>query len=195
MLRAVNIIRHFSRSSGDTHLRVLEIGSGPAILAGLMMHFLGTRHVLVDLPEQAIVGFSFLSEFFPEKQALLPNEMAKANVLRDDADVVFVTPEQVGLLDKRQFDVAVNMFSFQEMSYSTIGEYFDLIRNCLKPEGIFYCMNRVSKVNPSDGTSSDFAEYPWSSSDEFLHDLTFHGAIAGIQISGQNVRESVVRFA
>jgi len=198
MLRGADIIHHFTppinQSDGVTR-KVLEIGSGPAMLAGLMMHVLGSRHVLVDLPEQAVVGFSFLSEFFPNKRVLLPNELAEAGALCDDADVVFITPEQLDWLNQKQFDIAINMFSFQEMSYSTINEYLELIRTHLKFEGIFYCVNRVSKFNGLDGTTSEFAKYPWSSSDKFLHNFTFDRYLGGIKVAGGAVRESVVRLA
>jgi len=170
---------------------VLEIGSGPAILAGLMGHCLRSRHVLIDLPEQIVVGFSMLCEFFPEQKILLPNEVVAFESLPHDPDIVFLTPEQTECLEGERFDVAVNMFSFGEMSYETIGEYFALIRRTLKPGGIFYCANRVSKFNPHDGTTSDFDRYPWSDGDSFL----FVRDMAHVFGANRGHRECVVRMA
>ncbi len=196
LARAADIIQHFLTPS-HSNCKVLEIGSGSAILAGLMMHELGSRHVLVDLPEQAIMGFALLSEFFPDKRIILPHELSDTGKLFDDVDVAFITPEQLNLLEQEKFDVAININSFQEMSSASISEYFGVIRRHLKPEGIFFCRNRVSKQNPDDGTVAEFSQYPWLPSDKFLHDEILHGKIAGIITYSINsrVRESIVKFA
>jgi len=201
-LRASDIIWHFvanqelsGKTCGQHPLHVLQIGSGSAILPGLMTHALGSRHVLVDLPEQAAVGFSVLSEIFPNLRVLLPNELVMGETNIEDADIVFITPEQLDWLEQKEFEVAVNMFSFQEMSHDTISEYFELIRTHLKPGGIFYCMNRALKRNYDDYSTSEFANYPWSPVDEFLYDFTFDGVLADVKVAGKSVRESVVRLA
>jgi hypothetical protein len=108
-----------------------------------------------------------------------------------DHDIAFITPEQLELLEGHTFGVAVNMFSFGEMSAETVKEYFTLIRQCLIPGGIFYCANRISKFNPHDGTTSEFASYPWLAADEFLFDRDMR------HIFGANKghRECIVRMA
>ena len=88
-------------------------------------------------------------------------------------------------------DYLVGHFSFGEMSYQTIGEYFTLIRKILRPGGIFYCANRVSKINPHDGTVSDFSSYPWLEKDEFIFDRDM-GSVFG---ANRGHRECVVRMA
>ncbi|MBI2357459.1 MAG: hypothetical protein HYV04_00825 [Deltaproteobacteria bacterium] len=122
---------------------------------------------------------------------ILPNEVAAFESLPPDPDIVFLTPEQAAFLDAERFDVAVNMFSFAEMSCETVGEYFALIRRTLKPWGIFYCANRVSKFNPHDGTTSDFESYPWSDEDKFLFDRD----MAHVFGANRGHRECVVRMA
>lgn len=189
MLHAADVIQHFAPPA-DPVWRVLEIGSGPAILAGLMMDAYGSRHVLVDLPEEIVVGFSFLSEFWQHKRILLPHEATSLGREDEKYDAVFLTPEQLPLLSDRRFDVAVNMFSFQEMSYETIGQYFSLIRERLAPGGIFYCANRMKKPNPHDGTVIEFARYPWRSEDEFLFDQDM-GSVPG---AASIHRECLVRL-
>jgi hypothetical protein len=174
MLHAVDVIQHFAPSPAPVW-RVLEIGSGPAMVAGLMMEAYGSRHVLIDLPEQIAVGFSLLSEFWPHKRILLPHEVIDVRHASNDYDTIFLTPGQLPLLGDRCFDIAVNMFSFQEMSSETIREYFSLIRQRLVTGGVFYCANRITKPNPHDGTMSEFASYPWHPKDEFLFDQDMRG--------------------
>jgi putative sugar O-methyltransferase len=190
MLHAVDVIQHFApfRVPG---WRVLEIGSGPCLLAGLLMHGYGSKHVLVDLPEQIAVGFSLLSEFWPHKRFLLPHEVEDPKRAAAENDAVFLTPAQLPLVHALQFDVAINTFSFQEMSPETIAQYFSLIRRHLTPDGVFYCANRRSKRNPHDDTIAEFAKYPWHPHDQFLFDRDMRAVPGASEIH----RECVVRLA
>jgi putative sugar O-methyltransferase len=137
--------------------RVLEIGSGPCLLTGLLMHNYGSKHILVDLPEQIAVGFALLSEFWPHKRFLLPHEVENLKKTAAEKNAVFLTPAQLSLLHELEFDVAINTLSFQEMSAETIEEYFSVIRRHLTPNGVFYCANRISKRNVHDGTTAEFS--------------------------------------
>ena len=192
MLRAMDVINHYKKL-GD-NLRVIEIGSGPAILCGFMTHKFGTKHVLIDLPEQIAVGFAFLSEFFPEKKILLPHEIDTHKFRGAETDIIFITPEQLNILKDSKFDVGVNIFSFQEMSYKTIDEYFALLRSCMNPDGVFYCMNRIDKWNKYDGTLCEFAKYPWREKDEILSDASFDGYVAGAKLCPRPYREKLIKF-
>ncbi len=193
MLRALDVIHHFSNKIKNKKLKVLEIGAGPCILTGLMMHKMNTKHVIVDLSQEIIIGFSFLSEFFPDKKLVLPNEVAEKGI-PDDADVVFLTPEQIKPICSQKFDIFINIFSFQEMSYKTIREYFDLMRTCSSKQSIFYCLNRTNKPNKYDNTISEFEKYPWSNADNFLHKKIIDKYLAGLQICGSETKEVVVKL-
>jgi putative sugar O-methyltransferase len=190
MLHAVDVIQHFApfRVAG---WRVLEIGSGPCLLTGLLMHNYGSKHMLVDLPEQIAVGFALLSEFWPHKRFLLPHEIENLKKAAAENDAVFLTPTQLPLPHALQFDVAINTFSFQEMSPETIAQYFSLIRRHLTPDGVFYCANRRSKRNPHDDTIAEFAKYPWHPHDQFLFDRDMRAVPGASEIH----RECVVRLA
>lgn len=193
MLRALDVIKHFYPRVSAGKVRVLEIGAGPAILCGLMTHLFRTQNVLVDLPEQTVVGFSLLSEFFPDKKVVLPHEIVEGQPLPQDADVVYLTPQQMTRVGKDTFEVGVNMFSFQEMSDPTVQDYFLLLRRSLKKENRFYCINRVCKPNPFDLTVSEFAKYPWGQEDRFLYDTVIpDGKMDGVRIFGAPVREALV---
>lgn len=196
MCHALAIILRFAperlraRGGGATPMSVVEIGSGSAILTGLLGACCRSRHILIDLPEQIVIGFSMLSEFFPEQRTVLPNEIATRGALPSEYDIVFLTPEQVFVVKDCVFDVAVNMFPFGEMSYSTIDEYFSFLRRHLAADGIFYCANRVAKANPHDDTTIEFARYPWLPEDAFLFDRTMEGVFG----ANASHRESVVRL-
>jgi hypothetical protein len=142
----------------------------------------------------AAIGYSLLSEFFPEKKILLPNEIGPEGIDWDLTDVAILTPEQTDLIKNQSIDVSINMFSFMEMSGDAVKEYFSLFRRTLKSDGIFYCANRLSKKLALDGTRSDFSGYPWLPEDEFLHDVTFDSMLRGIILAGRPYRECVVRL-
>lgn len=192
MLRAIDVILHHKPVPTGRPLRVLEIGSGPAILAGMMQHVLRSQHTLIDLPEQAVVGFTFLSECFPKTTVRMPHESTSAT--QPKPDITILTPEQTAALEPQSFDVAINMFSFQEMSYEAVNEYLRLIRMALVPDGIVYCLNRVMKGNKHDATTMEFAKYGWSDQDQFLHDQTMPPQWRGVPMAGSPYREAVVRM-
>ncbi len=192
MLRALDIINNFSNKNNS--LNVLEIGSGPAILAGLMMYKMNTFHILVDLPEQIVTGFSFLSQYFPEKKILLPDEVSKNNIDSSNADVIFITPEQMNLIKNAKFDITVNMFSFQEMSYDAINEYFKFIRAHSVKNNMLYCINRISKLSVHDNIKIEFDKYPWKSDDVFVHEKIFDGFLGKMPIGEGKIKECVVNL-
>jgi len=169
---------------------VLEIGSGSAIFTAVLRTQWGGRYVNIDLPEQIAVGFSMLSEFLPEARVLLPHEVDEWG--DEPFDVAFITPEQLSWVEGRKFDVAANMFSFGEMSADAVEEYFGLLRRLLRPDGIFYCANRIAKSNLNDGTIRKFDNYPWQSNDVVLHDRTDLSVIPG---GSKDHRERVARLA
>ena len=102
---------------------------------------------------------------------ILPNEINESTNF-DKYDFIFLTNAQIQLLQKNDFDLAINTMSFAEMKESDIIGYFNLLRNILKKKNLFYCLNAVEKPMSYKGQISPnrFSSYPWSFKD---HDYRY----------------------
>lgn len=148
---------------------ILEIGAGCGILASLLLQE-KKKYFIVDIPNMILCSSSYLMTIFPNKKYCLPNELTKSVEL-DDKDIIFITPNQIKFLKDNYFDLIINNQSFQEMNYSEIDAYFNLIKRSLKFEGKFFSSNRLKK-------ETNYFDYPWKILNnfkiEFIKKNTFH---------------------
>jgi hypothetical protein len=165
---AINILAPHLRDGRVRH--ILEIGPGSAHLAVTLHQIFGCRFVFVDLPETFNFGYATIAHYAPKASVVLPNEVEALGDAVWDNDFVMLCPEQAALIPSALLDAAVNCSSFQEMTYPIIAGYFDLIGRCVRPGGLFYCLNETSFPDHPDGQPIDFDKYPWS--DEFT-DLVY----------------------
>lgn len=150
---------------------VLEIGAGSGNFSALLMYYLKPTITIVDLPETLCLSIPFLADLFPDANILMPHEVESAQSQK--YDFIFLTPNQIGQIKDNSIDLAINVFSFQEMTYKQIGKYFDLIQKTGKNGSYFLTQNRVEKIPISSQCQSlvvpvRFAEYPWMSNNEVL---------------------------
>lgn len=141
--------------------QVLEIGPSEAVLAISLRTLLGCRFMLVDLPELLPLALAMISYYLPGATVALPHEV-EAHPEHLEADFVLLVPEQVDKVATGSVDLAVNTSSFQEMNYDLIGRYFQVIERCVRPGGLFYCLNETAFRRHADGVPIEFAKYPWS---------------------------------
>lgn len=171
-----------------THHRVktvLEIGPASALFAISLRMLYGCRFVLVDLPEVLNQGFATISYYVPDAEIVLPNEVEDGGAEVWQKDFVLLVPEQIDLIPSGSLDCAINMSSFQEMTYPLIAKYFQLIRRCLREAGLFYCLNETRFSRHPDGKAIEFESYPWF--DDF-QDL-FYEDFAYLRLIGSNPRK------
>ena len=158
--------------------RYLEIGAGAGYFAALVHEKFRSSIAIVDLPEILPLGFLFMHARFPPVPYGLPNEEERLRDA-DRAGFVFLTPDQADILATASFDVAVNTASFGEMLPEQIAGYFRLLRRVLRPEGLFFTVNReekwmndpsvpVEQNRPGHGIAVRFDDYPWSARDRDL---------------------------
>lgn len=153
---------------------VLEIGAGNGTLAALLRKKIDKlTYVIVDLPETICLSMVFLKELFPDAKILMPHEKRVHGF--NEYDFIFLTPEQINVLDDNCVDLAINNHSFQEMSHKQVAEYFKLIQRCSKRGAYFYTANRVEKIpsGPDNGKETleppqRFSDYPWVQSNKVL---------------------------
>lgn len=152
---------------------IIDIGAGNANLLSLFKTKLKNSTLIdIDLPEVLAFAILYLSDLFPDARLLLPHEAASESRPVRDFDFVFLTPNQIELIDDQSIDLTINIDSLQEMTHSQIEIYFQMIERCSKDSSYFFSCNRVDSIpwgrNWPDSERSlppnRFAEYPWNSS-------------------------------
>ncbi len=131
-------------------LRVLEIGSGYGQAACQLLQQLSIQsYVICDLPENLFLSAFYLPSSFPEKKAAFLKE---EGVVDPAEDLVFLIPAFLQKM-KGPFDLVINSYSFQEMSRSSVEDYFHFTEKTLAADGVFYSLNAHGKDEirwPSD---------------------------------------------
>lgn len=148
---------------------ILEIGAGNGnLLSILYKSTSNATFVDVDLPETLSHAILYIHDLFPDARILMPHEINSYNL--DNYDFIFLTPEQIHVIEDRSIDLAINIASFQEMTHKQIEQYFQLIQRSVKNDSYFFTYNRVEKIpNGPDACEKEtseppnrFSEYPWN---------------------------------
>ena len=127
---------------------VLEIGPGSSNLTSLLKyHYSIKSFILIDLPETLTSSIPLVHHFFPNAKILFPNENIKKidQTSIKEHDFIFLTPNQINLLDNDIVDLSINTDSFQEMNLEQINLYIDLIQRVSKKDSHFFLRNRIEK--------------------------------------------------
>lgn len=127
---------------------ILEIGGGYGCLPYHMNRMLpNTTYVILDLPETLLFSGTYLSIGLPEKK--IYRHHAGAGPLTPERasgfDFLLVPNYALSLLDPLQFDLAINIASFQEMTPAQLSEYLAFLHRHAR---VLYSMNqRVQDKN------------------------------------------------
>lgn len=155
--------------------KILEIGAGNGNLISIIHHKVSNCNIIdVDLPETLSHCILFIKDLFPEARILMPNEARDKNF--NNYDFIFLTPNQIDLIENDSIDLAINISSFQEMTHQQIQIYFDLIQSCCAHGSYFLCGNRVEKIPSGEAPfvkecqnpPNRFSEYPWNDANDIL---------------------------
>jgi hypothetical protein len=156
----------------DAIKTVLEIGPGSGNLSALLHYQLKARVICVDLLETLCLSIPFVADIFPQAKILMPHEVASSGI--GEYDFIFLTPQQISKVRDSSVDLAVNMYSFQEMTVRQVEEYFLFIQRVSRRGGYFLTQNRVEKFLSGsndllpDEFVSRFCHYPWQNGNETL---------------------------
>jgi SAM-dependent methyltransferase len=124
---------------------ILEIGGGYGGLAHHLSRILGnTTYIIVDLPEVLLFSASFLTMLNGTKKIYLYNQADFSSFIdSSDArsyDFIFIPNYCLEALRGWNFDLVLNMHSFQEMSEDQVTAYLDFIRDTCT--GVLYSLNK-----------------------------------------------------
>ncbi len=158
--------RHLTRDMRCKRLNVLMIGDGYGVLSALFKElFPDSTIVMVDIGRVLLFQANYCQKAHPN----YIHKLVSRDVGADSIDFMYCPAEHLAMLERFEFDIAVNIASMQEMNSSTIADYFTFLRKHLRPGNLFYCCNRESKTLV-EGEVSTFLDYPWQDDDRFLMD-------------------------
>ena len=139
---------------------ILEIGAGGGILSSLLKEKFNSRIVIVDIPHMILVSSAQMINIFPNAKFCFPNEINENLTKIQDFDIIYLLPNQIEILEKNFFDLAINTESFMEMDFEEVKKYINLINDTTNDSSYFFTSNRIRKVQK-------FFNYPWHIMNEF----------------------------
>jgi putative sugar O-methyltransferase len=141
---------------------ILELGPGYGRTAYVFLTLQpGCRYILVDIPPALYVAQRYLSSVFPNRKVFEFRSFAHFAAVRDEfenADIIFLTPNQLELLPDKSVDLFVNISSLHEMRMDQIRYYFREIERLTRR--YFYFKQWQETTVPFENETIREADYP-----------------------------------
>jgi putative sugar O-methyltransferase len=141
---------------------ILELGPGYGRTAYVFLTLQpGCRYILVDIPPALYVAQRYLSSVFGERNIFefRPfHDFAAVKREFEDAEVIFLTPNQIELLPDKSVDLFINISSLHEMRMDQIRYYFQEIERLTRR--YFYFKQWQETTVPYENETIKEADYP-----------------------------------
>jgi len=141
---------------------VLELGGGYGRVAWVFLEeFPETRYVMVDIPPALGVAQAYLTTLFPDRRAFRFRHFDSHDEVADElaeAQLAFLTPNQLELLEPLGVDLFINISSLHEMRPEQIAHYLGQVGR--HTAGYFYTKQWQSWHNEADDVVIDRESYP-----------------------------------
>lgn len=150
-----------SKTKIEDNIRVLEIGSGYGRLAHLYKSLGAKKYVLIDISPALIVAQNYMHNIMPNLKYFDFRPIDNFETVQrefEEADVCFMSADQIGLLPTKYFDLAINVCSLMEMKLETIDYYLKEIDRTTS--GYFYTKQWRLQQNRSDNIQLTKDDYP-----------------------------------
>jgi putative sugar O-methyltransferase len=142
--------------------RIIEVGAGYGRVGWTLLKVVpGVSYVVCDIPPALALAERYLTSLFPDLRAFRFrrfDDVDAAAAELFEADIAFVTPNQLGQLPPLEPKVFVNISSFGEMRPEQIVEYFRLVG--YHASSFLYTKQWRKSVNPADGIVVRQEDYP-----------------------------------
>lgn len=141
---------------------ILELGPGYGRTAYVFLTLQpGCRYILVDIPPALYVAQRYLSTVFEDRKIFSFRPFDSYDQIRDEfeqADIIFLTPNQLELLPDQSVDLFINISSFHEMRMDQIKYYFGEIDRLTRK--YFYFKQWKETTIPFENEKITEADYP-----------------------------------
>jgi putative sugar O-methyltransferase len=166
---------------------VLELGGGYGRVAWVFLEeFPQRRYILCDIPPALAIAQEYLTTLFPDRRTFRFRHFDSHAEVADElaaAQIAFITPNQLELLEPLGVSLFVNISSLHEMRPEQIAHYLGEADR--HTNGFFYTKQWNSWHNPDDDVRMNRASYPyppsWRQVYEHTHPIQrafFHGLYA-----------------
>ena len=141
---------------------ILELGPGYGRTAYVFLELQpNCRYILVDIPPALYVAQRYLSNVFADRKIFGFRPFDDFESVRDDfedAQIVFLTPNQLELLPNKSVDLFVNISSLHEMRMDQVRYYFEQIERLTRK--YFYFKQWKETTVPFENETITEADYP-----------------------------------
>ncbi len=141
---------------------ILELGPGYGRTAFVFLTLQpGCRYILIDIPPALYVAQRYLSTIFADRKIFPFRSFSSYDTVRDEisqADIAFLTPNQLALLPDKSIDLFINISSLHEMRMDQIRYYFGEIDRLTRK--YFYYKQWKETVIPFENEKITEADYP-----------------------------------
>jgi putative sugar O-methyltransferase len=117
---------------------ILEVGAGQGGVAEVILsNNEKFKYIICDIPPSIFVSYLRLQKAFPNKKISLCFDVNSKTEMMSKLlknDILFIFPHQIGLFEKKVFDIFMGIGCFHEMDKKTIKRYMnyvDIFSNCL----------------------------------------------------------------
>ena len=141
---------------------ILELGPGYGRTAYVFLTLQpGCRYILVDIPPALYVAQRYLSEVFPQRKTFDFRNIEDFDTVREEfenADIIFLTPNQLEMLPDQSVDLFLNISSLHEMRLDQIRYYFGEIERLTRH--YFYFKQWKETTVPFENETIRESDYP-----------------------------------
>ncbi len=127
-------------------INILEIGAGWGAVIHQLIQYFGDRInsiTVCDLHENLFISAFYLQSVFQNKKTTF---VGSEKLKTSDNSFIFCPPNNINNLDT-EYDLVINMISFQEMNLDVVEGYMRYIKKHLRAGGVFYSENGVPVKN------------------------------------------------
>ncbi|MFT5501713.1 MAG: putative sugar O-methyltransferase [Woeseiaceae bacterium] len=150
---------------------ILELGPGYGRTAYVFLELQpACRYILVDIPPALYVAQRYLSNVFAERKTFGFRPFSDFEAVRadfDEAEIIFLTPNQLALLPGNSVDLSINISSLHAMRPDQIRYYFAEIERLTRK--YFYFKQWQETTIPYDNETIREADYPVGSDWKLLN--------------------------
>jgi putative sugar O-methyltransferase len=155
---------------------ILEIGGGYGRLSwALLEAFPGLRCVMVDVPPALAVAERYMAELYPERRIFRFRHFDDGDEVAEElaqAELAFLTPNQLDLIPPLGVAGVVNVSSFHEMRRDQIDYYIREAVPRHAPDGFLYMKQWRRSENHRDGIVVRQEDYPVPDAWERVYERT-----------------------
>ncbi len=141
---------------------ILELGPGYGRSAYVFLELHpNCRYILVDIPPALFVAQRYLSEVFEDRKIFGFQAFDDFESVREEfeqADIVFLTPNQLQLLPGKSVDLFINISSLHEMRMDQIQYFFGEIERLTR--NYFYFKQWKETTVPIENETITESDYP-----------------------------------